>query len=63
MFNNPYLDPVASIVIGLLLAALAVFLGKESGALLVGERTNRAESASERKSSPPIPQSRKSGTC
>jgi cation diffusion facilitator family transporter len=40
--NNPYLDPVASIVIGLLLAVLAVFLGRESGALLVGERTNRA---------------------
>jgi cation diffusion facilitator family transporter len=41
-FNNPYLDPVASIVIGLVLAVLAVFLGRESGALLVGERTNRA---------------------
>ena len=40
--NNPYLDPVASIVIGLVLAVLAVFLGRESGALLVGERTNRA---------------------
>jgi cation diffusion facilitator family transporter len=41
-FNNPYLDPIASIVIGLVLAVLAVFLGRESGALLVGERTNRA---------------------
>jgi cation diffusion facilitator family transporter len=41
MFNNPYLDPVASILIGLLLAGLAIFLGKESGALLIGERTNR----------------------
>ena len=40
--NNPYLDPIASIVIGLVLAVLAVFLGRESGALLVGERTNRA---------------------
>jgi cation diffusion facilitator family transporter len=39
--NNPYLDPIASIVIGLVLAVLAVFLGRESGALLVGERTNR----------------------
>jgi cation diffusion facilitator family transporter len=41
-FNNPYLDPIASIVIGLVLAVLAVFLGRESGALLVGERTDRA---------------------
>ena len=39
-FNNPYLDPIASIVIGLVLAVLAVFLGRESGALLVGESTN-----------------------
>ena len=39
--NNPYLDPIASIVIGVVLAVLAVFLGRESGALLVGERTNR----------------------
>ena len=45
-FNNPYLDPIASIVIGLVLAVLAVFLGRESGALLVGERTNRARIAS-----------------
>jgi cation diffusion facilitator family transporter len=42
VFNNPYLDPAASILIGLVLAVLAVFLGRESGALLVGERTNRA---------------------
>jgi divalent metal cation (Fe/Co/Zn/Cd) transporter len=41
VFNNPYLDPVASILIGLLLAALAILLGRESGALLIGERTNR----------------------
>src|SRR5579864_1251719 len=41
-FNNPYLDPIASIVIGSVLAVVAVFLGRESGALLVGERTNRA---------------------
>jgi cation diffusion facilitator family transporter len=41
-FNNPYLDPVASIVIGLVLAVLAVFLRRESGARLVGERTHRA---------------------
>jgi divalent metal cation (Fe/Co/Zn/Cd) transporter len=42
LFNNPYLDPVASILIGLLLAAVAILLGRESGALLIGERTNRA---------------------
>lgn len=40
--NNPYLDPIASMVIGCVLAGVAVFLGRESGALLVGERTNRA---------------------
>jgi cation diffusion facilitator family transporter len=42
VLKNPYFDPAASIVIGLLLAAVAIFLGRESGALLVGERTNRA---------------------
>lgn len=42
IFNNPYLDPAASILIGLVLAVIAVFLGRESGALLVGERTSRA---------------------
>lgn len=41
-FNNPYLDPIASIAIGCVLAVIAIFLGRESGALLVGERTNRA---------------------
>jgi cation diffusion facilitator family transporter len=40
LWTNPYLDPAASIAIGLVLAALAIFLGRESGALLVGERTN-----------------------
>jgi cation diffusion facilitator family transporter len=42
LFHNPYLDPVASILIGLLLGAVALLLGRESGALLIGERTNRA---------------------
>lgn len=42
VFNNPYFDPAASILIGLLLAGVAFFLGRESGALLVGERTNRS---------------------
>ncbi len=40
-FHNPYLDPAASILIGILLAGVAVVLGRETGALLVGERTNR----------------------
>jgi divalent metal cation (Fe/Co/Zn/Cd) transporter len=42
IFHSRYLDPAASILIGLLLAAVALLLGRESGALLVGERTNRA---------------------
>lgn len=42
LLHNPYLDPVASILIGLLLTAIAVLLGRESGALLVGERTTRS---------------------
>ena len=42
MLHNPYLDPMASIAIGLLLATVAILLGRESGALLLGERTNRA---------------------
>ena len=41
-FKNPYFDPIASILIGLVLAVMAFFLGRESGALLIGERTNRA---------------------
>ena len=42
VLHNPFFDPIASIVIGLLLAAVAALLGRESGALLLGERTNRA---------------------
>ncbi|MBE9114756.1 cation transporter [Lusitaniella coriacea LEGE 07157] len=37
LFNAPYLDGVASIVIGLLLVAVAFILGYESKELLVGE--------------------------
>ena len=33
LLHNPYCDPVASIVIGILLAGVAVLLGRESGAL------------------------------
>lgn len=42
VFHRSFFDPLASILIGLLLTAVAVLLGRESGALLVGERTNRA---------------------
>ena len=35
------MDSAASILIGALLAFVAVLLGRETGALLVGERTNR----------------------
>jgi cation diffusion facilitator family transporter len=42
IFHSRYFDPASSILIGLLLAAVALLLGRESGALLVGERTNRA---------------------
>jgi divalent metal cation (Fe/Co/Zn/Cd) transporter len=40
VFHRAYFDPIA--LIGLLLTAVAILLGRESGALLVGERTNRA---------------------
>src|SRR6266702_2996352 len=42
IFHQPYFDPAASILIGLLLVGIAVLLGRESGALLVGERTRSA---------------------
>jgi cation diffusion facilitator family transporter len=42
ILHNPYLDPLASILIGILLGAVALLLGRETGALLIGERTNRA---------------------
>jgi len=42
LVHNPFLDPVALLLIGLFLAAVAALLGRESGALLVGQRTNLA---------------------
>jgi cation diffusion facilitator family transporter len=42
IFHTPRFDAVASLLIGILLAAVALLLGRESGALLIGERTNRA---------------------
>ena len=43
VFYNPYFDPIGSIMIGALLACVALILGREIGALLVGERTNRSK--------------------
>jgi cation diffusion facilitator family transporter len=48
-FGNPYLDGVASIVIGVILAAVAVFLAAESKGLLIGEAVDAEISASVRK--------------
>ena len=42
VLHNPYCDPAASLLIALLLAAVALLLGRETGALLTGERTNRS---------------------
>jgi divalent metal cation (Fe/Co/Zn/Cd) transporter len=42
IFNRSYFDPAASILIGFLLFGIAALLGRESGALLVGERTRSA---------------------
>jgi Co/Zn/Cd efflux system component len=36
-FDNPYFDPAASVLIGLLLVGAAFTLARETGALLVGE--------------------------
>ncbi|MBB6503647.1 cation diffusion facilitator family transporter [Sphingomonas endophytica] len=41
-FNDPRLDGVASIVIGALLAAVAVLLAREAKGLLIGERADPA---------------------
>jgi cation diffusion facilitator family transporter len=43
LFHNRYFDPIASIAIGLLLGAVALFLGRESGALLLGESIDPAK--------------------
>jgi cation diffusion facilitator family transporter len=40
-FNSPYPDAFASVVIGFILAAVAIFLVNESQSLLVGETANR----------------------
>jgi hypothetical protein len=40
VFHNPYFHPIASVMIAVLLAGVAVLLGRESGALLLGERAD-----------------------
>jgi divalent metal cation (Fe/Co/Zn/Cd) transporter len=40
-FNNPYFDGAASIVIGVLLAGVAVLLGYDTKGLLIGEGADR----------------------
>ncbi|WBS05509.1 cation diffusion facilitator family transporter [Pseudoduganella sp. SL102] len=44
-FDNPYFDPAASILIGMLLVGAAFMLARESGALLVGESIDRDQLA------------------
>ena len=46
LLNNPYLDGVASIIIGVILAAVAGFLAYESKGLLIGEGVDPAVLAS-----------------
>ena len=43
MFNNPYLDGVASMAIGLLLMGVAVILASRTQGLLLGEGVNPDE--------------------
>ncbi|WP_051306300.1 cation diffusion facilitator family transporter [Massilia alkalitolerans] len=44
-FDNPYADPVASVLIGVLLIGAAIMLARETGALLVGESIDRDQLA------------------
>lgn len=44
-FDNPYFDPAASILIGLLLIGAAFTLARETGGLLVGESIDREQLA------------------
>lgn len=45
-FDNPYVDPIATILIGLLLICAAFVLARETGGLLVGESIDRDQLAS-----------------
>jgi len=44
-FDNPYFDPAASVLIGLLLVGAAITLARETGALLVGESVDAEQLA------------------
>ncbi len=48
-FHNPYFDPAASVLIGLVLVGAAALLARETGALLVGESMDRDQIARVRK--------------
>jgi cation diffusion facilitator family transporter len=41
--DNPYIDPLASVLIGLVLVGAAVALARETGGLLVGESLDREQ--------------------
>jgi divalent metal cation (Fe/Co/Zn/Cd) transporter len=41
--RNPYLDPIASILIGVVMIGAAAVLARETGALLVGEGLERSQ--------------------
>jgi cation diffusion facilitator family transporter len=41
LYNNPYLDGIASIIIGLILAGVAMLLARESRSLLMGESADK----------------------
>jgi cation diffusion facilitator family transporter len=45
LFDNPYFDPAASVIIGLVLVGAALALARETGGLLVGESIGRDEIA------------------
>ncbi|HJV50440.1 MAG TPA: cation diffusion facilitator family transporter [Noviherbaspirillum sp.] len=42
-FHNPYIDPAASVIVGLVLVAAAFSLARETGGLLVGESIDRGQ--------------------
>ena len=45
VFDNRYIDPAASVVIGFVLVTAAIFLARETGGLLVGESIDRDQIA------------------
>ena len=61
LFNNPYLDGVASIAIGLLLMSVAWFLASRTKGLLVGEGVNPDELADIRRRVESDPTVRRAG--